>query len=554
MANTLPILVVDDSATQLEVLRDALEDRGYRVLTASNGIEAIGQVQACPPALILSDVLMPELNGYHLCRLLKNDPATAIIPIILLTNLRERHDRFWGEKAGADCYLEKTGDLSPILEAIDRLALDRPPEPAPGKRVEGDIQSRLTRILDRLLYESTISNEIRKLTGLAHDSDQLVSEFLRFLAVISRHSAAALLIGDGRDKHLLAIHRCEPLSGEDMELIHQHLVGAAGGRMQLRGQIRQLVLDAPLPEDEAIAAAAGSPLAPLATLPIAEGEETLAHLALFHRGGEPPSDGLRHALQTVADRFLIVARFLLKTKETEQVKADFVSMLVHDLRAPLTSIRGFTNVLAEGVYGGINEEQATALVNIENGCDRLLSLIEDILDLSKLEAGKLQIYPSPMQLGPLVERAIHELRALFQEKTIEVRLEIGQDTPYALADGKQIFRVLANLLSNAVKFTPEGGRVVISAFGSSSCRPDTLESCLQVSITDSGEGIPPDLQDILFGRFQQLPSRGMFRKGTGLGLAICREIVHLHGGEIWVESPLSGNGGSRFSFTLPLAD
>ncbi|MEJ2202130.1 MAG: response regulator, partial [Desulfuromonadaceae bacterium] len=118
MSPSYTILVVDDSLTQLMVLQDFLVAAGYAVETAENGLQAISLVYNTPPDLILSDILMPELNGYHLCRILKNDPLTKTIPIILLSHLSEPHDRFWGEKAGADYYLEKTGDLSPILATI----------------------------------------------------------------------------------------------------------------------------------------------------------------------------------------------------------------------------------------------------------------------------------------------------------------------------------------------------------------------------------------------------------------------------------------------------
>lgn len=551
LSSYAPILVVDDSPTQLLILKDALEARGFRVETAGNGIEAITRVYQSPPGLILSDVLMPELNGYHLCRLLKNDPLTAGIPVILLTNLRERHDRFWGEKAGADRYLEKTTDLEPILDCVAELALSQAPKGLrrlPDKTRElssDDIQSRVTSILDRLLYESTISNEILKLTGLAHDSDQLVSEMLLFLSVICRHTAATLLLNDGTDKQLLAIHLTAPLGQEALADLREQTLQAAG--LQCRqGQIREMVIG----PGESEAPAAPGKLQLLQALPIVDQGELRAHLALFHRGEIQLSEGIRHALTIVADRFLIVVRYLHKTREIEQVKADFVSMLVHDLRAPLTSIRGYTNVLADGVYGSINDEQRNALENVENGCDRLLALIEDILDLNKLEAGKLQLHQSPQQLCQLFERAVADLGPLFAEKSVRVELDLPDELPYVMADGKQLMRVLANLLSNAAKFSANGGTVVLAAEKA----PDPSERALLVSVADDGEGIPPEMQKLLFGKFQQLPTRGMFRKGTGLGLAICREIITLHGGHIWVESPLGPRGGSRFLFTLPVLE
>lgn len=553
--NKFTILVVDDSLTQLAVLQDALEGEGFRVETAQDGMEAITKAYQSFPSLILSDVIMPELNGYHLCRLLKNDPRTAQIPVILLTNLRERHDRFWGEKAGADRYLEKGADLTPIIEAVISLLPAAPPKagdvpPAPQGLEDADIRSRVTGILDRLLYESTISNEILKLTGLAHDIDLLAREFLNFLTVISRYSAAGLLLKDGRDKYVLCLQTSKAVSDTFVERAKKEILERSGLNQHNQNQVRFVRLN-----NEDIEEVEGaSEFHVLHALPIVDEDELLASLTLFDTRQRNLTEGMRHALNIAADRFLIVARYLRKFKEIEDVKSDFVSMLVHDMRSPLTSIRGFTDVLAEGILGNVTEEQSGAFKNIQNGCDRLLLLIEDILDLSKLEAGKMQLSPLPLQILPLAERAATDLSTVFREKDLQVRIDIAEDLPYVLADGKQLARVLTNLLSNAVKFTPAGGRIVLSAAHPAVCPTTELKACLQVSVTDNGPGIPAEQQKKLFNRYQQLHSASMFRKGTGLGLAICKEITTLHGGEIWVESPVDENGGSRFTFTLPLFD
>lgn len=549
------ILVVDDSLTQLAVLKDALADKGYGVETACNGMEAITRVCHSPPDLILSDVMMPELNGYHLCRLLKNDPGTAHIPVILLTNLRERHDRFWGEKAGADRYLEKGKDLAPILEAVDTLLPDKPrakdpgaPSPQRGVTAE-DIQSRITAILDRLLYDSTISNEILKLTGLAHDVELLAREFLGFLSVISDFSAAGLLLREGRDKYLLCLRIIEDVPEDFVEQCKKEILARAGLSDLNQSRIRFIRFR----DEQPAPSRTEGGFRILFNQPVIDHNELLASVSLFDTRPRRLGEGTRHALDVATQRFLIVSRYLRKFKEIEEVKADFVSMLVHDMRSPLTSIKGFTDVLAEGILGSVTEDQKGAFRNIQSGSDRLLMLIEDILDLSKLEAGKMKIDVIPLQILPLAERAITDLSALFKEKDMVVCIDVPEELPYVSADGKQLARVLTNLLTNAAKFTSQGGRITLHAAEPSACPTEALDSCLQVSVTDNGPGIPADQQGKLFGRYQQLASATMFRKGTGLGLAICKEIIGLHGGEIWVESPLTDEGGSRFAFTLPLA-
>jgi len=410
-----------------------------------------------------------------------------------------------------------------------------------------DIRLRVTGILDRLLYESTISNEILKLTGLANDVEQLAREFLRFLSVICHYSVASLLLGDGRDKYVLCIQPIEPVSPELLEKIKQQTLAAAGLLPHQQGSVRILRL-----LEETVQQPGAGELHLLQTLPIQDQNEKFATLALFSTQKERIREGTRHALNVVAERFLIVARYLKKFKEIEEVKGDFVSMLVHDMRSPLTSIRGFTDVLAEGVLGAVNEEQSSALQNIQGGCDRLLTLIEDVLDLSKLEAGKMQTYPAPLSIRALAAKVCADFSALSTEKGLQVHLDILEESPWVLADGKQLTRVMANLLTNAIKFTPAGGTITVSAHLPATGRVQKQANYLQVSVADTGPGIPADQQQKLFARYQQLPAARTFGKGTGLGLAICKEIVLLHGGEIWLESPLTAEGGSRFSFTLPI--
>ncbi len=554
MSDTYSILVVDDSLTQRAIISDQLQEAGFSVETAGNGMEAMARVAQAHPSLILSDVMMPELNGYHLCRLLKNDPVTAHIPIILLTNLKERHDRFWGETAGADRYLEKGTDFTPVLEAIrSLLPLARPVRPEdevlPCHQADAkDIRAKVTEILDRLLYESTISTEILKLTGLTHDTPLLAKQLVKFLSAICSYSAAGLLLKDGHEKYLLCFHLLEPVSQTFLEQAKADMLRLAGLTNLPSSQVpvfflqEEFAAEPPVDEDYFITKA----------IPLCENELPLASIALFDRTERCLSDGTHHALQTVADRFMIVASYLNKFKEIEEVKADFVSMLVHDLRAPLTGISGFTDVLIEGSLGTINAGQTEALDNIKKGCQQLLHLIEGILEFSKLEAGKMHIDFTPLHIRPLAERVYANLSPLFAEKNLSFHLQIADDVPFISADEKQLSRVLVNLLTNAIKFTPPGGEICLHASQPATCPTNRLPNCLQVSLTDTGVGIPPQLQEKLFSRYHQVPSTMMFRKGTGLGLAICKEIIRLHGGEIWVESPVDPQGGSRFIFTLPL--
>ncbi len=552
MQNQITILVADDSPTQVAVLQDALEQKGFIVKTATNGVEAISRINQSPPDLILSDVLMPELNGYHLCRLLKSDPSTADIPIVLLTNLSERHDRFWAENAGADFFLEKSASIDEIVATISQRAKKRArhPESLNGKSPIGQVSSenvhfRIAEILDRLLYESTISNEVLKLTSLAHNLELLVSEFLKFLSAICRHSAGVLLLRHGRSKYLLSTHVTDAMPADFAERAQREILTRAG----LDGIQKNTVMPIPVKGEKNLNLPAGEQVHLLHCFKVVDEGELLAFVCLFDREKRKMTPGIRHALSVTADRFTMVARYLKKLTEIEEVKSDFVSMLVHDLRSPLTSIRGFADVLNQEILGGVNLEQKNALKNIQDGSDRLLHLIEGLLSLSKLEAGKMKISCAPMYVGSLITDTAANLAPIFQEKSLKVSVEFDENLPLLSADSHQLARVLTNLLTNAAKFTPSGGEITISAHLET--HEISGKDCLEIAVTDTGTGIPLEQQSSLFSRYQQTESNEVVRKGTGLGLAICREIVMLHGGSIWVESPVVNGTGSRFRFTLP---
>ncbi len=549
MDQAFTILVVDDSPTQIALLQDALEHKGFTVEKAEDGMEAITKVYQIEPDLVLSDIIMPELNGYHLCRVLKTDPATAQIPVVLLTNLTEQHDRFWGKNAGADLYLEKTSDIPHIADTVEHMLKGRAPSPRKHARSvanlnKDDIQARITNILDRLLYESTISNEILKFTSLTHDTELLSENLLRFLSDICRHDAGGLLLRQGRDKLTLAFSINQPMPTGFIAAAREMMIQQIPSVTTCHEGANGLFI---FPENPPLKDDLAEEFHTFHSLPIRQGEETYGLICLFNRKERALTEGIAHALGLVADRFEIVARYLNKLNEIEEIKADFISMLVHDLRSPLTSIRGFSEVLTQEMLGPVNEDQKSALCNIQSGSNRLLSLIEDILHLSKLEAGKMTLTPLPVSIREIAQETSQELAALFMEKDLSIDLQIENDIPIINADGQQLGRVLTNLLTNAAKFSPRDGCIRLRAY--------LYKKSLRIDVEDHGPGIPPQQQKGLFGRYQQIASgEPKSRKGTGLGLAICKEIVRLHQGNIWVESPIDDHTGSRFSFTLPLPE
>jgi signal transduction histidine kinase len=233
-----------------------------------------------------------------------------------------------------------------------------------------------------------------------------------------------------------------------------------------------------------------------------------------------------------------------RTRQLENAsrhKSEFLANMSHELRTPLNAILGFTQVLEQKLFGEVNEKQEEYLEDIHSSADHLLELINDILDLSKVEAGQVELEKTSFSLREALERSVVIVRERALKNGVQLTLESNGDVELVEGDERRIRQVLFNLLSNAVKFTPHGGTVDVSSA--------RLDGEVHVSVTDTGPGIAPEDQKRIFEEFQQTDIGAEEREGTGLGLALSKKLVELHGGRIWVESELGA--GSTFTFTLP---
>jgi signal transduction histidine kinase len=216
----------------------------------------------------------------------------------------------------------------------------------------------------------------------------------------------------------------------------------------------------------------------------------------------------------------------------------------HELRTPLNAIVGFSQVLREKLFGEVNEKQEEYLDDILSSANHLLALINDILDLSKVEAGQVELDIAAFSLEDAVERGVVMVRERATKNGVEMTLEPGPEVELVEGDERRIRQVIFNLLSNAVKFTPAGGTVGVST--------GRTDGEVRVAVRDTGPGIAPEDRERIFEEFQQTEVGAEQREGTGLGLALSKRLVELHGGRLWVESELGA--GSTFTFTLPLAE
>jgi len=259
--------------------------------------------------------------------------------------------------------------------------------------------------------------------------------------------------------------------------------------------------------------------------------------------------------------WIILLTDITKEKEIDRMKSEFISTTSHELRTPLAAIRESVMLILDGTTGALSKEQDRFLKIAKRNIDRLTTLINDLLDISKIESGKMQLKKSPYDIEEVIKGALEPMYILARENDLELKDEYEAGLPEVQCDADKIIQVITNLVSNSLKYTPAGGSISIKVSRCQSVQDkdiskiqgakDTFKDYLVVAVKDTGMGIDKNDFNRLFMKFGQLDGSLTRRSGgTGLGLVICKELVSMHGGEIWVESEVGK--GSTFSFTLPV--
>lgn len=295
-----------------------------------------------------------------------------------------------------------------------------------------------------------------------------------------------------------------------------------------------------------------SPLPHVAHIPLSARGRAAGLLSAYFKAPREISDTEARALRTIA-RLVSVAKENadlvnelkdnnLQLERANRLKSEFLASVSHELRTPMNAIIGYTKLMLDGLDGDLTEQQIADLERVVQAADNLLGLINGLLDLAKIEAGKMELNVEEVDIPLVIDDVIELIRASADAKSLSLRADVASTLPTAWADRARIRQVLVNLVANAVKFTEHGGVTI---------RASIVDGWITIAVLDTGVGIPPEAQTYIFDEFRQVDASTTRRYGgTGLGLAISKRLIALHGGRIWVESTVGA--GSSFLFTLPV--
>jgi signal transduction histidine kinase len=403
----------------------------------------------------------------------------------------------------------------------------------------GEVSRALSSTLDLETVLQTIVARANELTGTAGctiwEYDEPREEFRLRVSHYADETDAALLQALGR---VTTIRKGQGVTTQVVELrqpVQIHNIAAEGAyESPIRG---------PLVE-------AGHRA--LLGVPLLREDEVIGVLAVTRKtpgGFEPEVVQLLSTFATQSALAIQNARLFLeiedKSRQLEvasQHKSEFLANMSHELRTPLNAIIGFSEVLSERMFGELNEKQEEYLKDIHASGQHLLSLINDILDLSKIEAGRMELELTDFDLPTALDNALTLVRERAARRGIALHMSVDERLGQMRADERKVRQVVLNLLSNAIKFTPEGGRIEVMAA--------PKDGLVEVSVSDTGVGIAPEDQEKVFEEFRQVGTAAKKVEGTGLGLTLCRKFIELHGGKIWVTSQVGA--GSTFTFTIPV--
>jgi signal transduction histidine kinase/DNA-binding response OmpR family regulator len=544
------VLIVEDSRTQAEALRFTLESEGFEVTVASDAIAALDVMQTQSYDVVLSDVHMPRMTGFELCARLKASPNTRQVPVILLTSRSDPLAIVQGLEAGADNFITKPYEPAYLIDRVRTILANRSRKRHVDMGVsvtflgkEFVISSDKEQILDLLI--STFEEVVRSNHDLAARTQELHS--------ILESIGEGVVVADNDGQLMLHNRTAE-------EILGRATLAVRPSDWQARGVFKTTGDNTPL----------RSELLPLERAARGESLDDVEMMVASQNGATGQSDtclavsarplrdergairGGVIAFRDINERKRSQALMEAQAIELERAKeraeqesrynSQFLANMSHEFRTPLNAIIGFSELLDEQTMGPLNERQKEFVGYVMQGGKHLLALINDILDLSKVEAGRLQLSSEWVSAEQLVEDVRQTVRPLADKQGIMLSFKIAEGLPKFFADPMRLKQILYNLISNGIKFNHRHGKVSVEL--------EERAGALRMDIADSGIGIREEDLSRLFREFERIEHRGPKPEGTGLGLALTKRLVELHSGTIQVSS--KPGSGTTFSVTIPL--
>lgn len=581
------LLLVDDNPTQrkLDVLR--FEEAGFRVTAAPGGKEAAAAVAALAPDIVVTDVLMPDMDGFELCEAIRSDAALTNVPVVLVSShYDEEHDVALGLSVGASSFVLRSAGGHHLLDAVlDALEdgptsslLDSPLSRRPGerdRRVITQLNKRIARQADIDERSTQLTAEMSLLSGIAgaltHSADMEVTlrDIFRATLEAADISSGALFLRAADDTIALRY----ALGFRD-----ESVADFFGCPSVLRGVVAgTLPVSIPSPTIDAEMAAqiiGRSGLTSLMLVPLvlegrpvgilvlgaAEGKQQREGLAAFARavGGQivqslalieaferakAAETSLREANAELEAKVAARTRDLSEANaalaQTVQLRQDMIAIVSHDLRNPLNIISLTVGEMLRAVRlpRPVTERD---IGRIERASNQMKQLITNLLDFSSIEEESFSVEKRPVKAQRMLEEAVEAYMPLAEAKAIRLEIVGPRSDGVVGGDSERLLYVFSNLIGNAIKFTERGGRISLSVATSD-------DGGCRFSVADTGKGIDPANLAHIFNRYWQ--ERGSGGHGVGLGLAIAKGIVEAHGGRIWAES--AQGEGATFQFILP---
>ncbi|MBD2564054.1 MULTISPECIES: response regulator [Nostoc] len=531
------ILVVDDDPQIQALLQTLLSPWGLKAIALEDPLQFWGTLEAVAPDMLILDVELPHTNGIELCRLVRNDPHWSELPILFLTVHSDAEMVNQVFSIGADDFVSKpiVGPelVTRIVNRLERLKLRQrvaqggrrtKRETSPSSLNDQAINELELRVAERTAELITVNQQLQsQLDERQRTQEELRFSQARFARILDIADDAIISI-NGFQRITLFNQGAEKIFGYSaQEVIGQGLDLLLPQRFFQAH--RQHVVD--FGQSPNIARRMG---------------ERREIYGRRKDGTEFPAEASISKIDMGKEIFYtVILRDVTERKQIERMKDEFVSVVSHELRTPLTSIYGSLGMLASGLLPTDSDQGKRLLQIATDSTERLVRLINDILDIERIESGKAKMEPEICDMVDLITQAVNVMQPLADKAG--VTLSISALSGQVLADCDRIVQTLTNLLSNAIKFSSAGSTVWLGA--------QQQGDEVVLTVKDTGRGIPTDKLESIFERFQQVDSSdSRNHDGTGLGLAICKSIMQQHGGRIWAESVLGE--GSTFYVTLPL--